>query len=119
MTALPPEDHRRLVSILGRLGSDAEAERATAAKMASGILERHGLQWGDIVRPVAALAPVPLPVDHRQRARKLLLLCRGKWRQWERDFLSSLYQMPNRPSLGQVRKLDELTDKARAWGLVA
>lgn len=55
----------RLVAICGRLGSDHEGERATAAGMATAILRENGLTWADVLadplRQGEPEAPEPTP----------------------------------------------------------
>ena len=57
---LTPADRARLAGILGRLGSDFEAERATAGRMASDFLRDRGMTWAELIdRP----APTPPPLN--------------------------------------------------------
>lgn len=42
------DDLARLRKLCGMLSSDAEGERATAARMATDLLKRHGKTWADI-----------------------------------------------------------------------
>lgn len=59
---LDPAERKRLASILSRLASPFEGERATAALLASGFIARHKLEWDDLdalLRPAQADAPDP------------------------------------------------------------
>ena len=44
-----PIDKLRLIKLLGRLGSDFEAERATAAKFLTDLLREAGTTWEEII----------------------------------------------------------------------
>ena len=43
------KERERLIAILGRLGSEFDAERATAATKATEMLALHGLSWSDLI----------------------------------------------------------------------
>jgi hypothetical protein len=47
MPTLPARDLDRLVKLCGLLTSDADGERATAARMASDLLRQHRLTWAE------------------------------------------------------------------------
>ena len=71
--ALSPSEQAKLASILARLASPFEGERAAAGLLASAFIERHGLTWADLtalVQPVQQ-APAkpddPLPTRERRR----------------------------------------------------
>lgn len=51
---LPPDTAKRLVRILGMLGSAHEGERAAAGLMAHRIVSRAGLTWADALAPLLA-----------------------------------------------------------------
>jgi len=109
---LPPADRARLAGILGRLGSDFEAERATAGRMASDFLRDRGLTWGDILdRP--APPPPPAPGDWQRRAawcaeRPALLT------PWDQSFLASMAGLPHPPTPKQTTILDRLVGRRMA-----
>ena len=64
MTAtLTPEDRRKLVGILGMLGSDQDGERAAAGLLATRLLKARGIGWDQVVG-------VTLPYDGPHRARE-------------------------------------------------
>jgi len=48
--ALPARDLDRLIKLCGLLTSDADGERATAARMASDLLRAHRLTWAEVLR---------------------------------------------------------------------
>ena len=54
MAPLPPADLRKLIGILGRLGSDFDGERAAAGLLATRLLLAAGTTWDDLL-----LAPKP------------------------------------------------------------
>ena len=43
------KERERLIAILGRLGSEFDAERATAAAKATKMLGLHGLTWSELI----------------------------------------------------------------------
>ena len=54
---LTPREQARLTSILARLASPYEGERAAAGLLASAFMEKHGLSWTDLT--IAEAAPPP------------------------------------------------------------
>jgi len=71
MTARLPDGAReRLAKICGRLGSDHDGERASAAALASRLLRDHGVTWAELVEGATAAAPGPVspPRPRRRRA---------------------------------------------------
>ena len=73
LQALPPRERARLASILARLASPYEGERAAAGLLASAFIEKHGLAWSDLTallqpRPdVSAASNKPPPRQDRRR----------------------------------------------------
>lgn len=127
MSALPPADHRKLVGILGRLGSDHAGERAAAGLLAQEMLTKHNLTWAELL-PVASAptAEAVPPADSRtvkcrpaqwwrddendhQRLARVLLQTGFGWSAWEREFLTSACDR-KRPSDKERGKLNELRD---------
>lgn len=124
MTALPPEDHRKLVGILGRLASDADGERAAAGILATQLISRHGVGWADLLAPAAFSNNPADPKAHRramypdragppvrakptrehQRIALRLLWSATEWSERETEFLSSM-----------TERRDKLTDRQSAW----
>jgi hypothetical protein len=89
---LTPTELERLRNICGRLGSDFDGERSTAALLATRLLKDKGLTWADVVMPTP---PAPYrPADRTQHWRetvKALLAQPGSLRPWERtEFLPGL-----------------------------
>jgi len=65
---MTPADLDRLIKLCGMLGSSAEGERANAGKLASELLSRLGLTWGDVLQlpvRVASVRPPPRPPRDR------------------------------------------------------
>lgn len=109
---LTPADRARLAGILGRLGSDFEAERATAGRMASDFLRDRGMTWAELIdRP--APTPPPAPGDWHKRAawcadRPELLT------PWEHSFLAGMAGRPRPPTQKQAVVLDRLVARRMA-----
>lgn len=124
MSALPSDDRRKLVGILGRLGSDAEGERAAAGLLATQLLARHGMGWADLFAPVAFTNNLANPKAARramypdragspergeitrehQRTALRLLWSATEWSERETEFLSSM-----------TERRDQSTDRQSAW----
>jgi hypothetical protein len=125
---------RRLIGILGRLGSDADGERAAAGLLATQLLQRHGLSWGELLpiefEPIVWASPkaarraaypewyggppepahVTLP---HQRLAMLLAHSGFEWSASEREFLGSLMQWRSAPTQKQAAWLNKLEKRAR------
>lgn len=133
MSALPPDDHRKLVAILGRLASDAEGERAAAALLATQLLARHGMGWADLFAPVTFTSSFTDPKAERramypgragppvraeltrehQRLASRLLWSAIEWSEREAEFLSSMTERRDHPTDRQSAWLRDLEGKAR------
>ena len=50
-SSMDENQRKRLVRLLGKLGSDAEQERATAALKIDFIRQEHGLSWDELLLP--------------------------------------------------------------------
>lgn len=127
MTALPPEDHRKLVGILARLASDADGERAAAGLLATQLISRHGVGWAELLAPVAAEISLDDPKAERrasypgragppdrvrllrehQRTAWVLLSSPYPWDEWQRRFLSDIKRLDAPLSTRQEAKLRE------------
>ena len=59
MASLPPADLRKLIGILGRLGSDFDGERAAAGLLATRLLRAAGTTWDDLLTAPKAQQPPP------------------------------------------------------------
>lgn len=72
--ALSPCEQAKLASILARLASPFEGERAAAGLLASAFIERHGLTWTDLTALLQPVPPAPAepaePVPSRDRRQR-------------------------------------------------
>lgn len=114
---LSETERSRLAAILGRLGSDFEGERDTAARMATRFVRERGLGWRDVLAPVTLLEAPRREADlndWRATAMALARLDVG-WTDFERRFLASL---PAFRSLSpkQHDLLNELVERAQWCG---
>jgi len=124
MSALPPGEHRKLKSILGMLGSNADGERSNAALKASELMARHKVNWDDLLPDptpftVGFVAPrKPMRADppgyrfdetDHQRLARVLLQTGYPWNDWQRQFLQDQANVL-RPTANQKAKLRELHD---------
>lgn len=106
-------DRRKLIGILGRLGSDHAGEIMAAAHMAKTMLHRHGLTWEALLAP-ARLAPTGEADDWRT----LVVVCQqvpGLLTDWERKFLSDV-QSCRRPTPRQIEKVRQIAQQVRMRG---
>jgi len=71
--ALTPRENARLSSILARLASPYDGERAAAGLLASAFVAKHGLAWADLTATLQPAAEVstaskkPSPGQERRR----------------------------------------------------
>lgn len=109
-------ERRRLVGILGRLGSDHDGERAAAGLLASRMLREAGLQWDDLIgEPETSRRRDVLPAGWRADltlASRHASFCRP----WEQNFLRSI---ANKPGLSTKQRsiLAEIATALRERGL--
>ena len=110
---LSPDEHRKLIGVLSRLGSDFDGERAAAALLASRMVRDRGLAWDDLISR-SAVAPIPSqPAGNTWRVEVDLCLQHfGLLSQWERDFLRSLQGRGN-VTPGQLDKVREIATDLR------
>jgi hypothetical protein len=114
----------RLRKLLGLLGSDHEAERATAGRMANDLLRANKLTWADVIgaEPFGIARPHVRvwhePRGHREAAAECLA-----WPQiltdWETGFLKSIagrWSLSGRQRHCLNRIVDKCRDFARASG---
>ena len=96
---LPADEQRKLVSILGLLGSPHDGEVLAAANRATALLRRHGVSWGDLVSQAAQAPPRQKAYRPPHRGtigdehRMIFELCRQRPEAvtaWERKFLDSV-----------------------------
>jgi hypothetical protein len=108
--SLPPSEQRKLVGILGRLGSDHSGEVVAAAHLASTMLRRHGLTWEALLAP-APLAPTGEPDDWRTLVAPCLQFP-GLMTEWERKFLGDV-RLSRRPTPRQIEKVHQIAEQLR------
>src|SRR4051794_18775199 len=100
--SLSSDDRRRLVNILGMLGSDHDGERAAAGLLASKLLKGNSIHWDDVIVPEPEKPPPrPEPPSSGPAASwpADLVLCRRKMallNNWERQFVATLAPCPRR-----------------------
>ena len=124
MPTLAPAEVRRLVGILGRLGSDHDGERAAAGLLASRMPRAAGLAWGDVIGPGGGVQPstgvTPSGRGTRSTGQDDLALCLrwlGELSAWEVGFVTDLRARRTRMTPGQGAKLRQVADALRARGL--
>ena len=124
MPTLAPAEVRRLVGILGRLGSDHDGERAAAGLLASRMLRAAGLAWGDVIGPGGGTRPdtgaSPGGPGTGTAGQADLVLCMrwlGELSAWEVGFVTDLRARRTRMTPGQGAKLRQVADVLRARGL--
>jgi hypothetical protein len=129
---LPAPAHDRFVKLCGLLTSDADGERATAARMASDLLRQHKLTWAEVLNPSCQPCPKCAGrAEQEERSRTYRAprdWSRDPWRtvairclmhddllsEWEASFLQSvLRQRRWRLSDRQQEVLDRIAD--RVW----
>ena len=123
MTApLTPAELRKLVGILGRLGSDHDGERAAAGLLASRMLRAAGVGWDDLIlsdsRQVPGgtqgkHAPPPPPANNLTTCLRWL----AELNAWETAFVMDLRQKRRPLSPAQAAKLAQIADALRTRGL--
>ena len=122
---LSSAERRRLVNILGMLGSDHDGERAAAAALASRLVRDKGLTW-DALIPAdgAGTRQVPGGAQGERAARPQggdnLTTCLrwlGELTAWETGFVTDLRQKRRPLSPAQVAKLAQIADALRTRGL--
>jgi len=108
----------RLVKVLRMFGSTHDGEVAAAARRAHSILQKHALDWDDLVIPVSqaktrtnqhSYRPPPPPEDEEDDEASLIRRAQqssGYLSVWERDFLISVAE--------SVVEWGRLTPKQRA-----
>ena len=119
---LSPAERRRLVNILGMMGSDHDGERAGAAALASRLVRDRGLTW-DAVIPAdgstTTSSPSPGAADYAAW-RAMLALCtwhRAALSEWEQGFVADLQCRRKPPTPKQVAAATQIADRLRARGL--
>lgn len=67
-------DFTKFLGVVGRLGSDFDGERATAARMATDMLRQHGMAWSDVLQLPQPEQPAPRPTPRFHDAGRDLVL---------------------------------------------
>jgi hypothetical protein len=127
LPALQPDYRDRLVKLLGKLGSDNDAERAIAARLADERRARCGLTWHDLILP--APDPATMKPD-RPRKRWKSRKAKPKapsWLEkpelvadsmlatpWEREFAAKLVTWRGTPSERQIAVLNRVWEKCKS-----
>lgn len=123
MASLSPADLRKLVGILGRLGSDFDGERAAAGLLATRMLRAAGIGWDDLLT-----APKPQQAGGGTRGGHgpwspdgdgltLCLKWLGELSAWETRFVLDLRQKRRPFTPAQRAKIEQIADALRARGL--
>jgi hypothetical protein len=103
-------DRRKLVGVLGLLGSEHDGEIAAAGRAANAMLQKVGISWADVIAPDGPEA-APINLDG------LIRFC-FDWGNaltvWERDFLRSVERQRHRLSDKQTATLIQIADRVRA-----
>jgi hypothetical protein len=118
MTAIP---HRKLVKVLGMLGSDHDGEIAAAGRRANTMVKRAGLTWGDVIAPAAPASNASHRPPRRWRnpatpsdAAALCLQWPDVLTGWEADFCRSIVGR-HRISAKQSAVLARIAAKVEAF----
>jgi hypothetical protein len=117
---LSPDTRRKLVGVLGMLGSDHAGERDAAAQLANRIVRGAGLTWVELIavprleaRPDSS--PRRPPIGWRERAARCAEY--PLWlSEWEQNFLGGLPRRAQ-PSEKQLAALDRIALKLRSQGV--
>ena len=109
MTALlDPNTAERLAKLCGMFGSDHDAERAAAARMAHRLVNERGLSWFDVILPVNKRPDVV------EEQIGMALANLDALSMWERGFIYTIrYKSDLSPK--QLAVLDRLAAKARTY----
>lgn len=94
---LPDDARQKLAKIAGRLGSEADGERAAAAKLGARLLEGYGLRWEDVLAAPSLPLPRNLrwiePISHREGMERCAL-CLELFDEWETGFILKMRWEP-------------------------
>jgi len=122
---LSPAERRKLVGILGMLGSAHDGERAAAAALASRLVRDKGLGWDDLILadgPGTRQAPGGTQDGRgsRWQGGDSLTTCLrwlGELTPWETRFVMDLRQKRRPFTPAQRAKIEQIADALRARGL--
>lgn len=116
-TAIPPADLKRLVHILGMLGSNFDGERAAAAKKADELVKRYCLTWEQVIIPALPRPEKATPREESrpdwQRRAWLCLADTELLTQWEFEFCDDMASRHREPSEKQNAVLNRIYEKVR------
>ncbi len=110
-----PVERKRLIGILGRLGSDADGERAAGGLLASRMLRTSGLTWEQVI---ADGSPRAIPQSSATGWRSDLELCRqhvARLSHWEQGFIANIARR-SWLTHKQIATLTEIADGLRQNG---
>jgi hypothetical protein len=96
LPSLPPDRRRRLIRVLGMLGSDHLGERAAAGALADRLIRESNLTWSDVIggqdlptyEPPPAYEPPHPDIGWRKLAAAVVASRRATT--WERGFCTSI-----------------------------
>ncbi len=122
---LSPAERKKLVAILGMMGSDHDGERAAAAALASRLVRDKGLTWDAVILadgPKTQQAPSGTQGGHDTRWQDSdgLATCLrwlGELTPWETRFVLDLRQKRRPFTPAQRAKIKQIADVLRARGL--
>ena len=122
---LSPAERRKLVAILGMMGSDHDGERAAAAALASRLVRDKGLTWDAVILadgPETRQAPGGTQDGRGSRwqdsdSLTTCLRWLGELTPWETRFVMDLRQKSRLLTPAQRAKLEQIADGLRARGL--
>jgi len=116
-TMIPPADLKRLVHILGMLGSNFDGERAAAAKKADELVKRHRLTWEQVIIPALSRPEKEAPRQESgqdwQRKAWFCLSDTELLTQWEFKFCDDMTGRDREPSEKQIAVLNRIYEKVR------
>ena len=112
---LTPAELRKLIGVLGRLGSDFDGERAAAGLLASRLLRERGLTWDDLL----GIKPMREGPRRNEACNQGLGMCLRHLQhltEWEQGFCRSVATR-SRLSSKQSEILSKIVAKLSVWGL--
>ncbi len=108
-------ERQRMIGALGRLGSDADGERAAAGLLASRMLRTSGLTWEQVI---ADGSPRAIPQPTAAAWGRDLELCRqnvARLSHWEQGFIANIARR-SWLTHKQIATLTEIADGLRQNG---
>ena len=112
---LPPADLRKLVGILGMLGSSHDGERASAGLLATRLLQERGLTWSHLLSPSSSTRiEGPARGDDWGSHIEACMQRPGLLTPWERSFIDSLRARQRTPTPKQQLVLADIAQQLRS-----